>query len=724
MKRKRLCLSVLLAVSLAVAAPLEILATDMEGDPVQIQEAGQAELEGEDYEMEMQEQEAYLNELDEADLEEAMDASDEDLDDTEEVMPLGEEVLEPAEGSYTVEETDSEIVVKMEADCTGDDIRGALYQFRPQDGRTLTVNVLTPGRYVLSRKMILYSDTTLHSAEGVEYSILTNSCSMLGLDNLNNDVGGFEQAQNVTVDGGCFNGNGKKGEMLRFIHASNVTVRNVSFRDAGDKSHMLTLEGVNNARVENCVFDGYISESNVRSTNWDWEPGAKEALHIDIVHNSAIAPGTDCYDDAPVNNLVVTGCTFRNVPRGVGSHSGVKGVFHRNITIENNVFQNIYFEAIKTYSYRDSAITGNYIEDAGRGITSHTLLGGVDKFYFDPLPGTVTEEIPGEAQGYDYNLLIQDNTMENLVDRYPDETKKPSYGIAVVGHADYPLGGVQVIGNQIGGVSEAGDIVSSGEARLGVYLNTSAVNNTVTENEIGTVTKYGIVLRVGSEGNTIENNRIGQPGFYGVYLTESGSNTIHGNLVIESARSSIALSKSENCDIQENRIRSSKAGGILLTESSHTPVIRKNTVYNPQKNGIYVSGCDTVKILSNNIHRVYNTFAVCVKDCVALNTSYNSFTNTTKTPIYLLRVTKANTTSFGLLSVDKIAQGSTRIRGTVGKAGSTVTVTVEGTTYKTVVSDDKTFTSYLIPALARGTRVAVEEVDVKGNSQKVGANVA
>lgn len=127
MKRKRLCLSVLLAVSLAVAAPLEILATDMEGDPVQIQEAGQAELEGEEYEMEMQEQEAYLNELDEADLEEVMDASDEDLDDTEEVMPLGEEVLEPAEGSYTVEETDSEIVVNMEADCTGDDIRGGRY---------------------------------------------------------------------------------------------------------------------------------------------------------------------------------------------------------------------------------------------------------------------------------------------------------------------------------------------------------------------------------------------------------------------------------------------------------------------------------------------------------------------------------------------------------------------------------------------------------------------
>lgn len=109
---------------------------------------------------------------------------------------------------------------------------------------------------------------------------------------------------------------------------------------------------------------------------------------------------------------------------------------------------------------------------------------------------------------------------------------------------------------------------------------------------------------------------------------------------------------------------------------------------------------------------------------IRLNTSYNSFTNTTKTPIKLLRVTKANTTSLELIKVNEITAGSTRVRGTAGKAGSTVTVTVNEKDYKTVVAESRTFSSYLIPAMSKGTKVVVTEKDVKGNMVKAAATVA
>ena len=128
--------------------------------------------------------------------------------------------------------------------------------------------------------------------------------------------------------------------------------------------------------------------------------------------------------------------------------------------------------------------------------------------------------------------------------------------------------------------------------------------------------------------------------------------------------------------------------------------------------------------MTNTLQRIRNNIGIHVRDCDRLNTSYNSFTNTTKTPIKLLRVTKANTTSLELIKVNEITAGSTRVRGTAGKAGSTVTVTVNEKDYKTVVAESRTFSSYLIPAMSKGTKVVVTEKDVKGNMVKAAATVA
>lgn len=676
-------------------------------------------------EEDMQNQEALLEELTKAEIQEWEAEAYDDIEFAEQEALvederlLQEELLEEnailSEENISVElpyektETDEEVIINMKANCTRAELQKALYE--EHEGKQLIVNV-PAGEYEFDGRMYIQSNTTLYSEPGTVYMRTTGYCTTLSSYNAENDIGGYDQIKNVSIIGGVFDGGGGKGQMIRFTHGSNITIQDAIFGNVSDGSHILSLEGIDGALIDGCTFEDY---------DMGEEPVKKEALHIDVVHNDKIAPGSDNYDDAVSQNITITNCNFENVPRGIGSHSAVKGVFPNNISIVNNTFRNIYYDAIKIFNYKDSEISYNTIEDSGNGIFIHTLLSSSNSSptLYDPLPGTETEDFPTEAEGYNYNIIVQGNIIKNI-----QKHSASGYGVAVTGHADYPLGGVSILNNQIGEEDEAGNVISKGTDHLGIYLNICAMYNTVSGNEIISTEKYGIMLKMNSAYNTVESNEIHYPEEYGLYISNSDSTILHANRVVESGRSSFALTGSENCDIQENRSKNSGGGGIVAVKGSHTPVIRLNTIYNPSGNAIYVTDSDTVRIVGNTLQRIRNATGIYVQDCEALNTSYNSFTNTTKTPIKLLRVTKANTTSLELIKVNEITAGSTRVRGTAGKAGSTVTVTVNEKDYKTVVAESRTFSSYLIPAMSKGTKVVVTEKDVKGNMVKAAATVA
>lgn len=613
-----------------------------------------------------------------------------------------------AETPYTRTETAREVIIDMEPDFTRLELQRALYE--EHEGRHLTVNV-PAGIHEMDNRVYVKSDTTLHSDAGAIYRRIskTEHCTFLSSKNDDGDVGGYEQIKNVSIIGGTFDGEYQKGQMMRFTHGSNITVQNVTFMCISAGGHMLSLEGVNGAMVDNCYFNGFDQNGDKR----------KEAVHIDVVHNDTIAPGSDNYDDTACKNITVSNCEFTNVSRGVGSHTAVDGVFVSNVVVTNNTFKNVYNEPIKIINYKDTVISNNQIDNCKYGILVHTRLN--ESSYYDPLPGTVTEKVPSAEDKYNYNVAVQGNTITNIQGE-GNEEENTGYGIMVKGDPEYPLGGIQVIDNQVGTEDENGSV--PGAKGYGVLLNRYAMYCTVSGNEIISTGLVGINLKDNSDNNNIEENEIHYPGAYGIFVEECDSARIYSNRVVESKRSSFGFTKSPNCDIQENRSKSSHAGGISVATNSNSPTIRKNTIYDPNWYGIYVADTNIVKVLTNTLQRIRNNIGIHVRDCDRLNTSYNSFTNTTKTPIKLLRVTKANTTSLELIKVNEITAGSTRVRGTAGKAGSTVTVTVNEKDYKTVVAESRTFSSYLIPAMSKGTKVVVTEKDVKGNMVKAAATVA
>lgn len=89
------------------------------------------------------------------------------------------------------------------------------------------------------------------------------------------------------------------------------------------KSHYLTIEGLDNVTIQNCTFKDFQSIT-----------ARKEAIHIDCMHNDSMAPSNQentVYDDTICNNVTVDGCTFVDVPRGIGTHIAVGGLYPSNM---------------------------------------------------------------------------------------------------------------------------------------------------------------------------------------------------------------------------------------------------------------------------------------------------------------------------------------------------------------------------------------------------------
>ena len=645
----------------------------------------------------------------------------EDLAGDENILP---EVRDETEESIAESQTEEvkpyeitmegmEMIVDMKNGCTANDIIQVLEWQRDKkylepeageavpcpeefpEGGYLTVNV-PAGTYKTSRTIYVYSNTTLNSDEGAKYeSVFGGEKCLLGSYNFNGDVGGYEQIQNVMIDGGDFDGNDLGCELIRFIHGNNIRIENAVIHNVLNKAHHLTLAGVNNVEVTNCEFYGYAGTTE------------KEAIHFDVVNNSTIAPGTDNYDDTVPQNITISNCYFHDLSRGIGSHSAVKGLFMNNVRIVNNYFENIMHDAIKVFNHKDLEISGNKIDGAGRGIFVHTLLKGAEKSYYMPNSEVGSEEIPDKEHGYNYNIDIYDNDITNI-----SSASGKGRGIELAGNPNLTLGGVTVINNTI-----------DKPQQYGIFLNESVSYSDISQNVVRSSFGSGIVLYSCCRENRLLNNTMTYPRRYGISISGSDIMLVQGNRVEYSTYNSIQLTNSEDCTISKNRIKSSRATGISLTAGSHRPVISNNVIYNSMKNAVYVSKCNTVKILSNTIQRTKNKSGIVVVDCNASRTSYNQFTNTPQTPLQISKTKKANTVSLYLARINTVKTSSRTVTGTVGKTGSTVTVKIGSKTYAARVNNRK-YTSKTIPRQKKGTLIVVSEKDKKGNIQTVTRKVS
>ncbi len=483
------------------------------------------------------------------------------------------------------EQTD--MVVTAEAGDTSAELQ-ALLDYNKSGAYNLTVKI-PEGTYLLKKELLIYSNTTIIADEEARLMKTHLKGAMIAND-LSKDKGGYTTGVNITIDGGIWDSSkisqGKGTESFRFIHGTNITVKNATICNVPENSHLITFAGIKNGIIDNCTLYGYAGSN------------PKEAIQLDIVHDNVIVPSMQAayidYDDLACDGIKITNNKIYDYPRAIGSHTSIKGVFHKNITITNNQLHDIKEAAIKAYNYVNVVISDNTIYNAGVGVLAYTYMGNQQNHYFDALKTTQKERLPTN-----YNIVIKNNNIYNLLEVKSGSTVSWGHGIRTIGSENRPMTGVTIENNTI-----------TNSESYGIFMQRT-LNGFVTNNTIKSTANSGIYLIKKSNyceitGNTlVQTGSTGKSPAGGIGLSASTDVEILNNTISSPANDGIFLTdKSNTCTISDNTISSSKGNGIALQGQSNETSIRNNTIENYSKTGIYANAINSVIIKTNKIYGI------------------------------------------------------------------------------------------------------------------------
>lgn len=467
-----------------------------------------------------------------------------------------------------------------------------------QSGKTPAYEQLTVyiqgGTYDITSSLLVYSNTKI-CADGdtlIRYCRKNNESESSGrapiISNACSGKRGYEGASNITVEGGTWDLQGQADgahygmtmEAFRFIHGRNFYIRNVTMQNLY-RSHFITIEGVENVEIKGCEFRNYTNPTV-----------KKEAIHIDCMHNDHMAPSNQediVYDDTICNHISISNCDFSHVPRGIGTHVAVEGLFPSDIVISNNTFSDITYEAVKAYHYKNVLITGNTITRAGCGIKCYLYSADSDKDeesstnYLPALPGTKTEGVPVYQ-----NIIIQWNTIREITDA------KIGFGIQLMGNASRIISDVTVAHNVI---TISGTLPST--KRSGIYVKYGS-NIRIVSNRIYRSGESGILISYGT-GITARGNAISSTAGNGLLAKNSQNVTSVENAIAWVGKRSLQYKATQNSRMEENTLWNDKTGGIAITAGSDSAIVSRNKISSSGKNAICVSSSKQAVITDNNV---------------------------------------------------------------------------------------------------------------------------
>lgn len=457
------------------------------------------------------------------------------------------------------------------------------------------------GSYPIKDVIHLYGNVRLE-LKGVtlKCSMATGNMLLLGDSSINENakkMRGYGTLQNVTVVGGTFEGNRKNtSSLIRAAHSKNVTFDGCVLTGGGC-AHQMEVAAIDGFTAKNCTF---------RDMPGNGSGEKQEALQLDIPCGEYIFPGT-YLDGTPMKRVKVTGCTFKNVPRGVGSHSMIVGVYFDDVTIENNHFSNVAEEAIVCLGYRKCSVKNNVIKDCGAGILFQYFKPNVQSVYKSIFDGKKAVNYP---VAYNADTVISGNeitiTPSSEVDKsvgikvYGYDLKKATNAIGHGSHDlipanNYYVSGVTVSKNKIttcghgiqffdvrnSSISE-NTIVCNGKGDWdGIFGEFESKDITVNGNSITDAPRYGICFQGQSTASEIKNNEVKTAGKYGIYLYNGSGVTgaISGNTVNNAANAGIFLNKDSYAgSITGNHVTASGRGIYLYQNSTVQGENSGNTV--------------------------------------------------------------------------------------------------------------------------------------------------
>lgn len=142
---------------------------------------------------------------------------------------------------------------------------------------------------------------------------------------------------------------------LGFGYGSDITLRNITFID-GYNSHFIQICAMGNVLIENCRFEGqaFMGEGNRTRELIQIEPGSIKGY-----------PYTLAQDVQPTKNVTIRDCYFGASEKSpeymvaIGTHGQQNSVKCSDINIENCVFDNAAWCAIRFWAYDRVSIKDN-----------------------------------------------------------------------------------------------------------------------------------------------------------------------------------------------------------------------------------------------------------------------------------------------------------------------------------------------------------------------------
>jgi len=546
-----------------------------------------------------------------------------------------QEEAEAKSTAYTKKGTTLTVKVKKGKDIT-DNLDDTLKAARDLATKKKPVKVVVPkGTYKISGVLHIYSNTTLdvrgvtlkYSGKGKNTMLMsgTNGKYKGQKDyNRSKKCAGYKGFENITVKGGTWISTTKNtSTILRFAHAKNVTLDGVTL-SGGGCTHQIEVAAIDGFYVKDCTFKNF---GNKKSKD------KQEALQLDIACAESGFRGV-YLDGTPMKNVEVTGCTFSNVPRGVGSHTLLVGAYFDNVKINNNTFTKVWEEAIVGLNYVNCEIKDNKIKNCGAGILVQ---------YFKATPESIYTTIFNGKKAYkgkeihDANTVISGNTI----------TTK------------YNAAGNKVIADEVQGIKVYGFDVTKkmkgGDKKVIPKKNYYISGVTIEDNKI-TTAGFGIHL-MDVKDSVVKNNTITQKnvnksdknknGYDGIFVEKDSDITeVTSNTVKSMKADGIFVQIDSSVDtISDNKISSVGRHGISLFDGCTVTDMTNNKITNATDNGIMLStNCDVTNMKDNTLELKKSKTAINVFKSKAENIENNTITVTAKTPLtFGMKVTDSST---------------------------------------------------------------------------------
>lgn len=528
--------------------------------------------------------------------------------------------------------------------------------------------VIEPGTYKITKRLLIYSNTCLYMDGVTLIQPAKKSTNMLKVGDATDTKAGYYY-ENITIDGGIsggvFNESGNSNTALKIAHTKNFTMTNITVMNTVD-AHLMETAGVDGLTVRNCTFK---DQTLVNTLYY-------EAIQLDYLiteHFRGFAT-----QDLALQNIIIDGCTFSNVPRAVGGHTSILNNYMNNVTITNNLFTDCSSSAVQLMSILNCTISGNTIANCPRGIILYAIRGNGEGTYLSTTPANesgipTTTPTTYIAPPTNQNITVTNNNISlQGSDKY--EASYENVGI-FLGGFDYSSAAQTPLN---GDVLPAGDYYLSGAAISGNTIVTTDAgillqhtkNSTVQGNQISftgdKANCHGILLRTTSTDNIIEHNVITNcPGNAIALESASSASSVSANTTTSPTTCGIYVSNSSSVgNIYANSIGSAGYAGIFCAQGI-VGSVTQNSIFSCGGNAIYVNG-GVINSITQNTISAPTAGGIFLHVATVGSINQNSIASCLESGI-----------SVNLSVVDSIASNSISNTGTYGieqNAGTTNTI--------------------------------------------------